>query len=333
MIEPTITDTISNNIKSELYDIIHKNDVDALKSFIKRGNSVDYCEGSSTYTTEDELAINQALLFNAYLLIPDLIANASDIVKLNSEAKVPFIISAIEKGNINAVRLLLKTNIDPAKDVYEFDGTGPLHALSRVKDEDVARKLYYDLTYKGVGIESKDKLGRTPLHTAVQHSNPVLISLLIFEGAYINAKDKYEQTPLHYAAAYVKDTDILDYLISNGAALEEKDNHGYTPLMLAVKYLNFAAVSKLVASGASVKTKDNAGNTVLHMLSYSADNINEYFIRAAEHVLKILMDNGASWALRVCNKKGETPLETARSNNAIKLAAELIKEGAQFIPD
>jgi len=58
-----------------------------------------------------------------------------------------------------------------------------------------------DLLAKGEIVETKDKLGITPLFHAATSHNVKVSQFLIAHGANINAKDNDGQTALHYAAA------------------------------------------------------------------------------------------------------------------------------------
>ena len=50
---------------------------------------------------------------------------------------------------------------------------------------------------------------------------------------HVNTKDEIGRTPLHYAA-YDGHKEIVERLIANGADIKAKDKGGFTPLDLAV---------------------------------------------------------------------------------------------------
>ena len=61
-----------------------------------------------------------------------------------------------------------------------------------------------------------DKLGRTPLHEAVDRRDTEMVNVLLAAKAYIHARDDTGDTPLHWAMRR-GDTEVMQFLIANGA--------------------------------------------------------------------------------------------------------------------
>jgi cytohesin len=89
------------------------------------------------------------------------------------------------------------------------------------------------LVAKGVGVDSKNQLGRTPLHLAAASGCKDAIIALVKSGANINAIDDTGRTPLHLAvseATHDKKTDVVKLLLEWGADTKIKEKkHGWTP--------------------------------------------------------------------------------------------------------
>ena len=79
------------------------------------------------------------------------------------------------------------------------------------------------LIESGVDVDSKDDLGRTPLHYA---KNGAVAELLVSLGADVNAKAVDDMTPLHYA----RDAKTAELLLSRGARINARNiiNHRFT---------------------------------------------------------------------------------------------------------
>jgi hypothetical protein len=140
---------------------------------------------------------------------------------------------AIEKGNIKAVKAIIKKGIDldlPAKK-DEF----PLFYAAGSGRPEIARLLIQ----AGANINIKDSYGDTALHIAIRESNYKVAEILINSGADVNAKIEKGFfpgfRPLHTAVNGKKDIPYLvSLLISKGAEVNSRDAKGKTPLQYAM---------------------------------------------------------------------------------------------------
>ena len=103
------------------------------------------------------------------------------------------------------------------------------------------KKALERLLEVGVSPNTRDIIGRTPLHRAI--NNTQVMRLLLKYGANINARDIDGNTPLHEAIYNVglKERNpplikSIKVLLKNGANPKLKDNEGQTPLDLARDY-------------------------------------------------------------------------------------------------
>lgn len=210
------------------------------------------------------------------------------------------------------------------------------------------KKVSSLLSSKKININSRNKLGQTPLHIAVIKKDIGFSRLLLDAGAYVNAMNDDGDTPLHIAAT-TNAFEISKLLLESGAHINAKNDDGKTPLHLAVDYSKIDLLKQLLQCGADSELEDNTGRTSLMttviqnkpdaleaMLSIvPKPNINKYTSEGKnllhiaanqgfDRVVEILLDHGANPNLR-CGKYGNMPIHIAAlrgySNIILNLAA------------
>lgn len=112
-------------------------------------------------------------------------------------------------------------------------------------------------------VESRDRLGKTPLHYAVVSGDPGTVSLLLDLGAQADAADDTGLRPLHVAA-------VLDFkpiaakLIEEGASPGSQDSFGDTPLHCAALHGSMRTLNLLLKyEDVALDAKNNEGLTPL----------------------------------------------------------------------
>ena len=146
--------------------------------------------------------------------------------------------------------------------------TTPLHAASVKGHFNIA-----SLLKNGADSNSRDVLGRTPLHRVSQGGKLVMVEssleiarLLVISGADVNVTDNEGWTPLH-ASARSGYRDIADLLLESGASLDIQNGMQETPLHLAC-YNGKVNVSRLLIDrGSSMNSQDENGFVPLHLAS------------------------------------------------------------------
>ncbi len=116
-------------------------------------------------------------------------------------------------------------------------------------------------------LESKDKMGKTPLFFAVNRGRKELVDLLLNAGADVHAQDITGLTPLH-AAAWWNKKEEAERLLAAGASLEQRDVFGDTPLHIAAIQGRTEMVVFLVEKGADLSAQNNDGRTALDLARY-----------------------------------------------------------------
>ena len=121
--------------------------------------------------------------------------------------------------------------IDHGADLESQDIYGtPLHCAMYLTNHEEMVKL---LVQKGAQFNSKNRIGRTPFHQAVNDGKISMANILLQYGADINTKDFTGDTPLHFAVCWRKEEHV-HFLLRSGASLKIRNNKGKTPLEYAL---------------------------------------------------------------------------------------------------
>ncbi len=171
---------------------------------------------------------------------------------------------------------------------------------------------------KGIGVNTQDGLGLTPLHAAAAGGQSKTVEFLINQGASVNAK-QVEQgfIPLHYAAGEGF-KEVAELLIKKGAHADEKNNWGVAPLHSAVNRGKKELTMLLLSYGADVNIKSDYDYTPLH---YAA-------LKGHKEIAELLIDNGADVSAEVSREISSfTPFYYAVVKGYKDVAELLIDKG------
>ena len=129
--------------------------------------------------------------------------------------------SAIQDKNKTEVERILSTITDEeqlSKNINQKIGESE-ETLLHIAGSCDAECLQY-LVEIGGDVESKDKDGRTPLHSAVAEGNRASVKYLVGStGADVNCRDNNGDTPLHIASDKGR-LHCLKHLVSQGADID-----------------------------------------------------------------------------------------------------------------
>ena len=111
-------------------------------------------------------------------------------------------------------------------------------------------------------LNSRDRLGKTPLHHAVTFNQIAIMPLLLEAGANLDAQDVTGMTPLH-GAALMGNAAAAQWLAEAGANLEARDKFGDTPAHTAALFGRSSVLRVLAAFGADLKSENSEHMTPL----------------------------------------------------------------------
>lgn len=179
----------------------------------------------------------------------------------------------------------LKKFVSSGFDLKGLDAAGDsaLHAAAGAGAQDTADFLLD----RGISIETRGAMDRTPLMTAVLADQTTMVRWLLRQGADAGVKDKEGFLPLMLAvregrsgsvaelagsnrdsldsalllAALVGKAESIDTLTQYGASIYAKMEDGRTPLIIAAQNGHVEAVKLLLDLGASRMSEDASGQT------------------------------------------------------------------------
>ena len=153
----------------------------------------------------------------------------------------------------------------------------------------------------GADIETKDDMGRSPLHWACLSGALDVVKLLAKAGAGVRVTDNDGDTCL-IPASHHGHTDIVRYLVGlKEVDVNHKSDDGRSALLSAICKKHADVVEVLIDAGADIEGKEDDGPLPLHMASYAAN----------VQIVKLLVKAGAG--VRVIHDDGATCLNLAAS--------------------
>ncbi|XP_023568352.1 ankyrin repeat and death domain-containing protein 1A isoform X6 [Octodon degus] len=189
------------------------------------------------------------------------------------------------------------------------DGLALLHCAALRGHVPVLAFVMEDL--EDVGLDRRDKLGRTAFHRAAEHGQLEALDFLVGSGCDHSVKDKEGNTALHLAAGQGH-TAVLQRLLDIGLELEERNAEGLTALHVAAQGIHLDCVQRLLGAGSPVNALTQKRLSCLH---YAA-------LGGSEDVCRALLRAGAH--TNVADDRGTSPLHLAVRHNFPALVQLLI---------
>ncbi|XP_043468716.1 ankyrin-1-like [Leptopilina heterotoma] len=166
----------------------------------------------------------------------------------------PLLHYAVEKQNLNIVKLLLKHNVDVnAKTSHE--GTALIIAVksNQTKIVEILMKSGADINIPKSSYYSPGNDEILPLHIAIVGRNSKIVDIILNE-------EKVEKLADAFSLAAKKGTrEIVEKFLKRGFSIESKDSSNLTPIFHAVNENNFPIVQFLLERRA--KLNQNSGTT------------------------------------------------------------------------
>lgn len=193
---------------------------------------------------------------------------------------------AAERGNLRAVRVLLKKAADVnAKD--SFGGTALMFAANKGHLAVVEALLTAGADPNAVGATFHYG-DFSVLIAAMELENKNwlrIVDALIAAGAKVNPTGAFARFPLAHAIEK-ESVKMIDALLARGADVNFKNPEDVTPLMFAAVKVSPEMVRYLISKGADVKARTKNGDTALSLLRQLPGDYRREEIEEIERILK-----------------------------------------------
>ena len=154
--------------------------------------------------------------------------------------------------------------------VFENLHTNQEHVISEFSDtpEDKLFKAAWtgdttNLHKTSADVNTKDALGRTPLHIAAEKGYGDVAMFLVENGTDVNLTDANGNTPLIFIIHKIGNLEITKRLIAKGAVVNAQNRTGETALMYAAWRGHSEIVQLLLKNRADATLKNRQGDTAL----------------------------------------------------------------------
>ena len=257
-----------------------------------------------------------------------LIEAGADIHARDSNGSSPLLLAAFGAFRSPAV---LEPLVEAGADVGDRDkrGVSVLHAaIPSGPDEELPADRVTEVVRRLLELGA-DATAPTLLHRAAGLGDvPDLVTVLVDAGADVNSRDRIGQSPLH-RAALSGGPGVIGALVEAAAAVDAQDDGGTTPLHLAVEVKEPANVAALLEAGADVHMRMQDGDTPLHRAAmwppkWGLERLKSPYSDTV--MVAALVASGADVNAR--NERGETPLHVAAGNRQEPVVARLLALGA-----
>ena len=235
-------------------------------------------------------------------------------IDVNSTNKkhVTALMIACEKGNKDAINVLLNAGADPNN--TDADGDTCLHYAAR---KYWSTEVIQAVTGHGGHVNSTNKKHVTALMIACKKGSKDAINVLLNAGADPNNTDADGDTCLHYAARKYWSTEVIQAVIGHGGHVNSTNKKHVTALMIACKKGSKDAINVLLNAGADPNNTDADGDICLH---YAA---RKYW---PTEVIQAVIGHGGD--VNSTNKKNVTALMIACENGHKDAINVLFNAGA-----
>ena len=226
------------------------------------------------------------------------IVNHGVDVNATNKKNVTALMIACEKGNANAINVLLNAGAHP--NIIDANGNTCLHYAAY---GDCIKDSLQTVINHGAEVNATNAGYATAIMLACEKGNTDVINVLLNAGADPSIADADGDTWLHQAVRGGCSKEVLETLISHGADVNAANKNNVTALKIACEKGNSDALNVLLSAGGDPNITDTGGDTCLHHAVRGDSNtvIIETLVRHGADV-NATSENNATALMISCNK-------------------------------
>ncbi|CAJ0958963.1 unnamed protein product [Ranitomeya imitator] len=183
-------------------------------------------------------------------------------------------------------------------------GLEPVGGGADPQEVESSASVIADLISQGASLNAQtDSTGETALHLAARFSRQDAIKCMLDAGADTNVQDRLGRTPLHTAIAADALGVFQTLLRCRQTDIDARMHDGCTPLILASRLPVQNMVEELVACGSDIGAADNRGKSALHWAA-AVNNVPAMKTLLSNGANKDLQDKRDQTALFLAAREG-----------------------------
>ena len=297
----------NNDHGTALMIACRKGNIEAINVLLNAGADPNIADGE--YCTCIHLAVYKG--YNKDVL-EAMIEHDADVNAANKDSITSLMI-ACQKGNIEAINVLLNAGADPNISDGKY-GSCIQHAVIGGSSKEVLETIIDH----GADVNAKNKHNITALMQACKRGDVEIINILLSAGADSSIADTNGATSIHYAVVGGGSKGTLQAIIDHGADVNASNKDNVTALMMACWMGNVEAINVLLNTGADLNIADGKlGITCIQLAVCKS---------CSKDVLEALIDHGAD--VNATNKDNVTALMIACQNGNMEAISILLNAGA-----
>ena len=226
--------------------------------------------------------------------------------------------TALHWSAVNGSYELVEYFVGMGTDIHHKanDGRNCLHIAAQVGHLNLCEKLLHKHNFDA---NKCDNYGYTPLHWSAMNGSYELLKYFLGTGIDIHVKTNYGKNCLHIAAEQGHLNLWKKFLDKHNFNVNMGDNEGYTALHWSAVNGSYELLKYFVGMGTDIHLKANDGANCLHIAAH----------RGHLNLCKKLLDKH-NFDVKICNKKGVTPLHCSAENGSYELVKYFVGKGVDI---